>query len=80
MNKSIGKFLNASLKKLKAHKEQIKKTSDIVAQTDFLVIVPRQLGMALAKQEHVQMLEPPRETSAILSDQSTSGQGPNISN
>jgi DNA-binding transcriptional LysR family regulator len=31
----------------------------IVAQTDFLVVVPRLLGMALAKQEHVQVLEPP---------------------
>jgi DNA-binding transcriptional LysR family regulator len=31
----------------------------IVAQTEFLVIVPRQLGMALAAQEHVQVLEPP---------------------
>ena len=31
----------------------------IVAQTDFLVVVPRQLGMALAAQEHVQVLEPP---------------------
>jgi DNA-binding transcriptional LysR family regulator len=33
----------------------------IVAQTDFLVIVPRQLGMALAKQEQVQVLEPPTQ-------------------
>jgi DNA-binding transcriptional LysR family regulator len=31
----------------------------IVAQTEFLVIVPRQLGMALAAQEQVQVLEPP---------------------
>ena len=31
----------------------------IVAQTDFLVIVPRQLGMALAAQEQVQVLAPP---------------------
>ncbi|CAN5471662.1 LysR family transcriptional regulator [soil metagenome] len=31
----------------------------IVAQTDFLVVVPRLLGMALASQEHVQVLEPP---------------------
>jgi DNA-binding transcriptional LysR family regulator len=31
----------------------------IVAQTDFLVVVPRLLGVALAKQEHVQVLEPP---------------------
>jgi DNA-binding transcriptional LysR family regulator len=31
----------------------------IVAQTEFLVIVPRQLGMALAQQERVQLLEPP---------------------
>lgn len=31
----------------------------IVAQTDFLVLVPRQLGMALATQEQVQVLEPP---------------------
>jgi DNA-binding transcriptional LysR family regulator len=31
----------------------------IVAQTEFLVIVPRQLGLALAAQEHVQVLEPP---------------------
>jgi DNA-binding transcriptional LysR family regulator len=31
----------------------------IVAQTDFLVVVPRLLGMALAAQEHVQVLEPP---------------------
>jgi DNA-binding transcriptional LysR family regulator len=31
----------------------------IVAQTDFLVVVPRQLGMALATQEQVQVLEPP---------------------
>lgn len=31
----------------------------IVAQTDFLVVVPRLFGMALAAQEHVQVLEPP---------------------
>ncbi len=31
----------------------------IVAQTNFLVIVPRQLGMALAAQEQVQVLAPP---------------------
>ena len=31
----------------------------IVAQTDFLVVVPRLLGMALATQEQVQVLEPP---------------------
>ena len=31
----------------------------IVAQTEFLVLVPRLLGMALATQEHVQVLEPP---------------------
>lgn len=31
----------------------------IVAQTDFLVIVPRLLGIALAEQERVQVLEPP---------------------
>lgn len=31
----------------------------IVAQTEFLVIVPRLLGMALASQERVQLLEPP---------------------
>lgn len=31
----------------------------IVAQTDFLVVVPRLLGMALAAQEQVQVLEPP---------------------
>jgi DNA-binding transcriptional LysR family regulator len=31
----------------------------IVAQTEFLVIVPRQLGNALAEQEHVKVLEPP---------------------
>jgi DNA-binding transcriptional LysR family regulator len=31
----------------------------IVAQTDFLVVVPRQLGVALATQEQVQLLEPP---------------------
>ena len=31
----------------------------IVAQTDFLVIVPRQLGQALAEQESVKVLEPP---------------------
>ena len=31
----------------------------IVAQTDFLVLVPRLLGAALAKQERVQVLEPP---------------------
>jgi DNA-binding transcriptional LysR family regulator len=31
----------------------------IVAQTDFLVVVPRLLGMALATQENVQLLEPP---------------------
>jgi DNA-binding transcriptional LysR family regulator len=31
----------------------------IVAQTEFLVIVPRQLGSALAQQENVKMLEPP---------------------
>ena len=31
----------------------------IVAQTEFLVIVPRQLGNALAEQERVKVLEPP---------------------
>lgn len=31
----------------------------IVAQTEFLVIVPRQLGHALAAQENVKVLEPP---------------------
>jgi DNA-binding transcriptional LysR family regulator len=31
----------------------------IVAQTDFLVVVPRQLGVALATQEQVQLLESP---------------------
>ena len=31
----------------------------IVAQTELLVIVPRQLGHALAQQEHVKVLEPP---------------------
>lgn len=31
----------------------------IVAQTEFLVIVPRQLGNALAQQEKVKVLEPP---------------------
>jgi DNA-binding transcriptional LysR family regulator len=31
----------------------------IVAQTDFLVLVPRKLGIALAAQENVQVLEPP---------------------
>ena len=31
----------------------------IVAQTEFLVIVPRQLGQALAQQEQVKVLEPP---------------------
>jgi DNA-binding transcriptional LysR family regulator len=31
----------------------------IVAQTEFLVIVPRQLGSALAQQENVKVLEPP---------------------
>ena len=31
----------------------------IVAQTEFLVIVPRQLGNALAEQEKVKVLEPP---------------------
>jgi DNA-binding transcriptional LysR family regulator len=31
----------------------------IVAQTEFLVIVPRLLGIALASQEKVQLLEPP---------------------
>ena len=31
----------------------------IVAQTEFLVIVPRQLGNALAQQERVKVLEPP---------------------
>jgi len=31
----------------------------IVAQTEFLVIVPRQLGNALAEQESVKVLEPP---------------------
>ncbi len=31
----------------------------IVAQTEFLVIVPRQLGQALAEQEKVKVLEPP---------------------
>ena len=31
----------------------------IVAQTEFLLIVPRQLGIALAQQENVKVLEPP---------------------
>ena len=31
----------------------------IVAQTEFLVVVPRQLGQALAEQERVKVLEPP---------------------
>ena len=31
----------------------------IVAQTEFLVVVPRQLGQALAEQEQVKVLEPP---------------------
>ena len=31
----------------------------IVSQTEFLVIVPRQLGHALAEQERVKVLEPP---------------------
>ena len=31
----------------------------IVAQTDFLVVVPRLFGMALASQDRVQVLEPP---------------------
>ena len=31
----------------------------IVAQTEFLVIVPRQLGIALAQEERVKVLEPP---------------------
>jgi DNA-binding transcriptional LysR family regulator len=31
----------------------------IVAQTEFLVIVPRQLGLALAEQESIKVLEPP---------------------
>lgn len=31
----------------------------IVAQTEFLVIVPRQIGQALAEQEQVKVLEPP---------------------
>ena len=31
----------------------------IVAQTEFLVIVPRLLGKTLASQERVQLLEPP---------------------
>jgi DNA-binding transcriptional LysR family regulator len=31
----------------------------IVAQTEFIVVVPRQLGIALAAQEDVQVLEPP---------------------
>ena len=30
-----------------------------MAQTEFLVIVPRQLGIALAQQENVKVLEPP---------------------
>ena len=33
----------------------------IVAQTEFLVIVPRQLGSALAQQENVKVLEPPMQ-------------------
>ena len=33
--------------------------ASIVAQTEFLVIVPRQLGHALAEQERVKVLEPP---------------------
>ncbi len=33
--------------------------ASIVAQTEFLVIVPRLLGTALAQQERVQLLEPP---------------------
>jgi DNA-binding transcriptional LysR family regulator len=38
----------------------------IVAQTDFLVVVPRLLGMALATQERVQVLEPPVALPAYL--------------
>ena len=33
----------------------------IVAQTEFLVIVPRQLGSALAQQENVKVLQPPMQ-------------------
>ena len=33
----------------------------IVSQTEFLVIVPRQLGSALAQQENVKVLEPPMQ-------------------
>jgi DNA-binding transcriptional LysR family regulator len=33
--------------------------ASIVAQTEFLVIVPRQLGHAMAEQERVKLLEPP---------------------
>ena len=34
-------------------------SASIVAQTEFLVNVPRQLGHALAEQERVKVLEPP---------------------
>ncbi len=37
MKKSIGKFINDSIKKLKAHKEQIKKFSFSNYQEDFVI-------------------------------------------
>jgi hypothetical protein len=37
MNKSLGKFLNTSLKKLKQHKEQIKKFRFSNHQEDFVI-------------------------------------------
>jgi len=37
MKKSLGKFINASLKKLKQHKEQIKKFSLSTYKEDFVI-------------------------------------------
>ena len=37
MKKSIGKFINESLKKLKVHKEQIKNTRFSKHQEDFVI-------------------------------------------
>lgn len=37
MKKSIGKFLNASLKKIKEHKEQIKKFRFSTLEEDFVI-------------------------------------------
>ena len=39
-------------------------SASIVAQTEFLVNVPRQLGHALAEQERVKVLEPPLPLAA----------------